>query len=529
MDSRSESGADGAFDRWLTSCPQVSPPEDLEARCLQTVRHRGAMLASPIGRARPIRILVAAAAVLLIAAGVTWLFVRGPGSGTVEIAGTVPQVNRPEVSAAAPLAEATEAAAAPVAKENDTAEVVEEAHREELDRFLVVEQIQRPTDPSKRPQPDPEELLTLLDATPNASEGERLAAVARTEDGQQLLLRRYLDTFFSLHKKELLELNTRVGRNPPGAEVEYDRWGVVFVDARGETYVGTQETWAESDGNFGGQRGGGSGRQAGKLHARLQRIQDLLGEAGAAGLRDKRLPRVRFSFVPADSHRWPESNVPVNATDREVAFVCLLTPADEDAAGASGVAREATAAADAPSADEPRANEPDKSISPSFKRDDAKSPLAIAFDVRKDGMRIVHIAQPETFPYVVVTNASTKPLTLWRPSCGWGFRNLTVEVRDEEGRLIEETEARRTSTRGADMPQPFTLRPGEHLVFDVPLDRENWHMPKFDNTGGRREPPVYTLTAVFAIHPTDESQAHRVWTGRVATTQTPFEVRGLDW
>lgn len=76
-------------------------------------------------------------------------------------------------------------------------------------------------------------------------------------------------------------------------------------------------------------RGGGSWEKAGGLHTRLQRVQNLLGKIGAKGLRDKRLPRVQFSFVPPQSERFPGSNVPVYASAEGVAYVCLVSPADE--------------------------------------------------------------------------------------------------------------------------------------------------------------------------------------------------------
>lgn len=185
-----------------------------------------------------------------------------------------------------------------------------------------------PKKPSKEPQANPKELNELLNAAPDAAVRRRLGALARTEAAQRILFRSYLDAFLSLDKKGVLDLNDRVGRNQPGAEIEYQCWGVMFVDSERRAIVGIEKVWHHKDGP-GGMRGAGSSEKAGELYTRLQRIQDLLGKVGVKGLRDKRLPRVQFSFVPPHSERFPESNVPVHASAEGVAYVCLAAPADE--------------------------------------------------------------------------------------------------------------------------------------------------------------------------------------------------------
>ena len=42
------------------------------------------------------------------------------------------------------------------------------------------------------------------------------------------------------------------------------------------------------------------------------------------------------------------------------------------------------------------------------------------------------------------------------------------------------------------------------------------------------KPPVFMLTAVFAIRDGKQSREQGVWTGRIATPPTPFTLYGLE-
>ena len=111
--------------------------------------------------------------------------------------------------------------------------------------------------------------------------------------------------------------------------------------------------------------------------------------------------------------------------------------------------------------------------------------------------------------YVVFTNISDQPQSVWEYWNSWGYQTVSFEFTTTDGHKFIASRSPQGFRRN--FPSTFVIQPGEHQVYVVQLDRR-WEahpaLPKVE------EMPI-TLKAVYEVSPTPEATQNKVWTGRI--------------
>jgi hypothetical protein len=130
--------------------------------------------------------------------------------------------------------------------------------------------------------------------------------------------------------------------------------------------------------------------------------------------------------------------------------------------------------------------------------------------------------------HVVVTNVSDEPLRIWDQWNSWGYHNLTLSLKLENG---DETELQRFGGRAwsQNAPDSVELGPGEHYVLAVwlmPEDRKartnSWGPIRIRNG----DYPWATLQAHYEIESESFAESKGVWVGRISSK--PIRLRMKD-
>jgi len=126
--------------------------------------------------------------------------------------------------------------------------------------------------------------------------------------------------------------------------------------------------------------------------------------------------------------------------------------------------------------------------------------------------------KPREF-YVVITNVSGGPQSIWQYWNSWGYQAISFELTTADGKKFVLSKKQEEFTRN--FPSTFVVEPGEHQVYPIKLD-EWWEthpaLPKTD------EMPI-TLKAVYEVSTTPEASQYKVWTGRLESHGYNFSLR----
>jgi hypothetical protein len=126
--------------------------------------------------------------------------------------------------------------------------------------------------------------------------------------------------------------------------------------------------------------------------------------------------------------------------------------------------------------------------------------------------------KPREF-YVVITNVSGGPQSIWQYWNSWGYQAISFELTMADGKKFGLSKKQEEFTRN--FPSTFVVEPGEHQVYPIKLD-EWWEthpaVPKTD------EMPI-TLKAVYEVSVTPEASQYKVWTGRLESRAYNFSLR----
>lgn len=121
--------------------------------------------------------------------------------------------------------------------------------------------------------------------------------------------------------------------------------------------------------------------------------------------------------------------------------------------------------------------------------------------------------------YVVLTNVSKEPQSVWETWNSWGYQTISFEFVTKDGK--KHTISRRQEDFTRNFPSTFLVRPGEQQVFPIHLDEE-WvaspAIPKAD------EMPI-TVKAIYDVSPTPEATQYKVWIGRSESHAYNFTLR----
>jgi hypothetical protein len=121
--------------------------------------------------------------------------------------------------------------------------------------------------------------------------------------------------------------------------------------------------------------------------------------------------------------------------------------------------------------------------------------------------------------YVVLTNISKEPQSVWESWNSWGYQAIYFEVATPEGHKVVISKASEDFTRN--FPSSFVIQPGEHCVYAIRLD-ESWGI----HPGLRKadEMPI-KLKAIYEVALTPEATKYKVWTGRLESHSYNFTLR----
>lgn len=111
--------------------------------------------------------------------------------------------------------------------------------------------------------------------------------------------------------------------------------------------------------------------------------------------------------------------------------------------------------------------------------------------------------------YVVLTNISDQPQTVWEYWNSWGYRAISFEFTLSEGQKIVVSKTPQRFT--VNFPSTFVVQPKEHQVFVIVLNKSWEARPALPNL----ERIPITLKAIYEVAPTPESVRQGVWTGRI--------------
>jgi len=126
--------------------------------------------------------------------------------------------------------------------------------------------------------------------------------------------------------------------------------------------------------------------------------------------------------------------------------------------------------------------------------------------------------QPDEF-YVVLTNISDSTQPVYESWNTWGYKNVSFEFATADGRKFVISKLDQLFTRN--WPSTFLIRPGEHQVYPIRLDK--WWKP-FPGIAGKEEIAV-TCRAIYQVPSTPDSQKQKVWVGRVESKAYDLIVR----
>jgi hypothetical protein len=146
-----------------------------------------------------------------------------------------------------------------------------------------------------------------------------------------------------------------------------------------------------------------------------------------------------------------------------------------------------------------------------------RSPFSLAIVPGVGGITMAK-AKPREF-YVVITNVSARPQSIWQYRNSWGYRAISFQLTTKDGRNF--VLSRKQEAFTINFPSTFVIESGEHQVYPIRLD-EGWgtnpEFPKSDET------PV-ALKAIYEVAPTPEAKEHNVWVGRVESHGYDFSLR----
>jgi hypothetical protein len=123
--------------------------------------------------------------------------------------------------------------------------------------------------------------------------------------------------------------------------------------------------------------------------------------------------------------------------------------------------------------------------------------------------RVITIASQNPLEfYVVLTNISNEPQSVWETRNSWGSRTISFEFTFGNNPPILVARGPEGFTKNN--PSTFLIPPGEHEVYPVRLDKW-WDVSSIPKS---TEAPV-SVTAVYEVPVTPEAATYHVWTGRV--------------
>lgn len=143
---------------------------------------------------------------------------------------------------------------------------------------------------------------------------------------------------------------------------------------------------------------------------------------------------------------------------------------------------------------------------------------------RVNNIQDLHLSGKDATLAVVVTNLSSKPVSVWRDWCSWGYFNITLEFCDETAAAGPKYWVIAKAPRGWDknFPDAAEVAPGGSMIFNVPLSES---MLKDADSLQKYDGKKLKMRVHYSIAANKEAQEFNVWTGRVQSTYQEYTVR----
>ena len=113
---------------------------------------------------------------------------------------------------------------------------------------------------------------------------------------------------------------------------------------------------------------------------------------------------------------------------------------------------------------------------------------------------------PWTF-YVILTNVSATPQTVWEVGNSWGYKVISFELGTSDGQ--KHIVSQMPQLFGKNTPRAYVVAPGDQKVYEIRLDR-NWAVDKALPKGTQIS---ITLRARYDATPNSESRRLNIWIG----------------
>jgi hypothetical protein len=125
---------------------------------------------------------------------------------------------------------------------------------------------------------------------------------------------------------------------------------------------------------------------------------------------------------------------------------------------------------------------------------------------RSDQRGIKSLSSSRPF-YIVITNLSRDPVTIWREWCSWGYGALTFDVRLSDGTITKIEKIAGIWDRN--FPDPYLIPPNGHSVIQVSLKGKWSGLPETAHG--------IDIQAHFEIPVDPEQERYKVWSGKISS------------
>lgn len=148
-------------------------------------------------------------------------------------------------------------------------------------------------------------------------------------------------------------------------------------------------------------------------------------------------------------------------------------------------------------------------------------PFVLTVAAGRAGITLAHSTPHDTdLPrrdfYVLLSNVSKQPQTVWEDWNSWGYQAISFELTTADGKKHVASKRQQEFTRN--FPSTVVIEPGELQVYVIHFD-EWWEIhppiPKTDEMS-------ITLKAIYEVSPTPESSQYKAWTGRLESHDYKF-------
>lgn len=127
------------------------------------------------------------------------------------------------------------------------------------------------------------------------------------------------------------------------------------------------------------------------------------------------------------------------------------------------------------------------------------------------------LQKPDEF-YVVLTNISDEPQSVWETWNSWGSQTISFEFTLPDNRRVVVSKGPQVFTMN--FPSTFLIPSGGHKVYPIRLDKW-WDVGSIPKSTEM----LVSLKAVYEVPVTPEAASYHVWTGRVESGNYKFTLR----